>query len=608
MILPSSSTASVAPAAMLPEPYWQQINQAIAPLDSHQLTWLSGYLAGLAQSQHTSVAAPPAAAENVQLTLLYGSQTGNARGLAEAYAEQLTAAGIANRVLNMTDFKPRQIKQEQYVVICVSTHGEGEPPDDALPLHQFLTSAKAPDLSHLRYAVLGLGDSSYEFFCQTAKDFDQRLSKLGATAILPRLEADVDYQADADNWFTQLLEVARQVQVSEVQVAQSQPVSDRALPQAISHKAQYSKQKPFRATVLTSQRITGRDSDKVVHHVELDLSGSGLGYLPGDALAVYFENDPKLVSCLQQQLGLAADIQVDFQGTTHSLTEVLTQKLELTQSYPAFIKAYAEFAQLPALAEKLDDKAALRTYLNQRQILDVITDHPGKLNAQQLVDSLRPLSPRLYSIASSQLEVEDEVHLTVALHQRESPAGQAQRGGASNFLVNQISEGSKVQVYVEPNPRFRLPDDASAPLIMIGPGTGIAPFRAFMQARSEQEASGDNWLFFGNPHFTQDFLYQVEWQAWIKQGLLNKISLAFSRDQTEKIYVQQRMREQSAELFAWLERGAHLYVCGDATRMAKDVHQALLDIIASQGKRTLEQAQDYLDTLRDQKRYQKDVY
>lgn len=289
------------------------------------------------------------------------------------------------------------------------------------------------------------------------------------------------------------------------------------------------------------------------------------------------------------------------------LRQALTEKMELTQSYPSFAKAYAEAIQSSKLMQLMEDKAGLRQYLSERQIVDIVSEYPGKVGAQQLITMLRPMTPRLYSIASSQAEVEDEVHLTVALVEYDA-FGFTHRGGASGYLSHGLEQGGQIRVFVESNDNFRLPQNPDTPVIMIGPGTGIAPFRAFMQQREAEGAEGKNWLFFGNPNFTQDFLYQVEWQRWVKMGLLDKVSLAFSRDQQKKIYVQHRLLEQGAEVFEWLEQGAHLYVCGDANRMAKDVHQALVSIVAEHGDKTEEQAEEYVSQLRKAKRYQRDVY
>ena len=373
----------------------------------------------------------------------------------------------------------------------------------------------------------------------------------------------------------------------------------------------YSKQQPYTAELLVSQKITGRDSAKDVRHIEIDLGESGLTYQAGDALGVWFENSPALVTELIAALGLNEEDKVAVVEESLTLAEALKSKFEITQTSINFIEFWANKSQASSLLAILDDKAALREYAANHQVVDVVKSSPlatdVKLEAQELVDALRKITPRLYSIASSQSEVEEEVHLTVGLVQYQAEEATRQ-GGASGFLANGVEEGGEVKVFIEHNDNFRLPTDSNTPVIMIGPGTGVAPFRAFMQEREASEAEGDNWLFFGDQTFTQDFLYQVEWQSYLKSGLLTKIDLAFSRDQAEKIYVQDRLKENASEVFSWLERGAHIYVCGDMSRMAKDVETALLDIIATQGQLSQEQANAYLKDLRNAKRYQKDVY
>lgn len=585
-----------------------QITQAIAGLNANQLTWMSGYMAGMAALQDPALAAPQqisavAAAEPVgNLTIIYGSQTGNAKGIAVAYQAKASAAGIPAKVVSMADYKPRQIKNETHIAIVVSTHGEGEAPDDAVELHEFLGSKKAPKLPNLKYAVLGLGDTSYEFFCQTAKDFDTRLATLGATAVVERVDCDVDYDSAAAKWQDDIL-----AKIKDDLTAKTTQVPVAAAANTASVASIYSKKNPFSGTLLASQKITGRDSVKDIRHIEISLEDSGIQYQAGDALGVYFLNDADMVTRVIAAYGLDADASVTIGEHTLSLGHALTEKCELTLSYPTFVKALADTTNDPGLVALLADKTALREYLVPRQIVDIAIDYPVAITAQQLVDACRPLTARLYSIASSQSEVEDEVHLTVALVEYDAH-GFTHQGGASGFLSTRLEEGAAVKVYVESNDNFRLPADPNTPVIMVGPGTGIAPFRAFMQERDAQNAQGNNWLFFGNPNFTQDFLYQTEWQGYVKSGLLSKVSLAFSRDQAEKVYVQHRLVEQGAEVYKWLEQGAHFYVCGDANHMAKDVEQALLDIYQTHGKQTADEAKKSLLALRKAKRYQKDVY
>lgn len=574
-----------------------KLKQLTAELSAVQLAWVSGYLA--ATSEQGTSAVPQASAEQT-ITILYGSQTGNGRGVATELAEKAQAQGYAVNLVSMGDYKARQLKQETLLLLVVSTHGEGDAPDDAIELHKFLSSKRAPKLDNLNYSVLALGDSSYEFFCQTGKDFDARLAALGATAISPLIECDVDYEELATAWQESVLEAVKPLITS----AGASVVSIGST--ASSATSSFTKQKPYTAELLVSQKLTGRDSDRDVRHVEIELGESGISYQAGDALGVWFTNSEQLVNELLESLSLNGDEQVALGNDNLSLRDALTNKKELTQLYPGLVTGWAELSQSKVLLEISNDKARVREYINNNQVADLVRQHPAKVTAEQLVGLLRGITPRLYSIASSQAEVESEVHLTVALVEDERD-GVARFGGASQFLAS-AEEGQQVQVYVEPNNHFRLPENPETPVIMVGPGTGVAPFRSFMQQRSAEGIEGNAWLIFGNPHFEQDFLYQTEWQQYLQSGELSRIDLAFSRDQEHKVYVQHKIAEQGEALWQWLENGAHFYICGDAERMAKDVHQALLDVAVKFGGKTTEQAEEYLETLRAAKRYQKDVY
>lgn len=603
----SSTNQATVPSAVLNESQWTEINNAIAPLNRDQLTWMSGYLAGLANHQVAGQAITPveAPAADKKLTILYGSQTGNAKGLAQEYKAKAESAGITVNLLNMADYKAKQLKNETHIVIVVSTHGEGDAPDDAVELHEFVASKKAPKLPELQYAVIGLGDSSYEFFCQTAKDFDQRLEALGAKRVIDRVDCDVDYETQANAFIDQLSTLLKdEMTAKQSQVVQLPTAANKAANPVVS---EYTKKNPFVATLGESLKITGRDSVKDIRHIEISLEDSGIQYQPGDALGVWFDNDEALVEELLSLVGVNAEDTVTVGDESLDIKKALVEKFELTLSYPTFVKNYLEAGENKGLQALLDDKAKLRDYLADRQIVDIVREFPIKLTAEQLARALRPITPRLYSIASSQADVEDEVHLTVALVEYDVN-GNVRTGGASGFLANRLEDGQQVKVFVEHNNNFRLPESNDTPVIMVGPGTGIAPFRAFMQQRAEDEAQGKNWLFFGNPNFTQDFLYQTEWQRFVKDGVVDKVSLAFSRDQEQKVYVQDRLLEQGEEVYQWLEQGAHFYVCGDATHMAKDVHDALKTIVQVQGGKTAEEAEAYLTDMRRNKRYQKDVY
>lgn len=578
----------------------RQLNQVLATLNTQQLAWVSGYLFGLSQSGSQPIsgaAASPAAGGS--LTILYGSQTGNAKGVASVIQQQAQALGLPVTLISMADYKPKQLKKESHLLLVVSTYGEGEPPESAVDLFEQLKKGKIGKLEGLKFAVLGLGDSSYEFFCQTGKDFDDFLAKAGAERLHELASLDVDYQAAAKTWGEQAVNAA----ATTLKAGTATASVAGAVQSAVGH-SQYHKENPFPARLSLNQKITGRDSTKDIRHIEIDLAESGISYQPGDALGIWFDNDAALVSEVLTLTGLNGD-EATAQGP---LRTALTQHFELTRLHGGFITGLADISGNAALKDLAGDKAQVNALVAAAQVVDVLKRFPAKLNAEQLVALLRPLTPRLYSIASAQSEVEEEVHLTVGVVRHPQADGTLRSGGASSYLADRLPEEAEVRVFVEHNDNFRLPANPQTPLIMVGPGTGIAPFRAFLQERETTGAEGKNWLFFGNPHFTQDFLYQVEWQRYVKSGLLSKISLAFSRDQGHKIYVQDKLREQGAELFQWLEAGAHFYVCGDANHMAKDVQQALLEVIAEHGHKSHEEAEEYLSELRRAKRYQRDVY
>ncbi|WP_421314221.1 assimilatory sulfite reductase (NADPH) flavoprotein subunit [Aeromonas veronii] len=578
----------------------RQLGQVLSTLNTQQLAWVSGYLYGLSQSGQQSVAASAAvAAPSGSLTILYGSQTGNAKGVASAIKAQAEARGLPVTLASMADYKPKQLKKESHLLVVVSTYGEGEPPESAVDLFEQLKKGKIGKLDGLKFAVMGLGDSSYEFFCQTGKDFDDFLAKAGAERIYELASLDVDYQDAAKSWGEQALNAI----AATLSACPAGSSVASAVQQAVGH-SQYSKENPFPARLSVNQKITGRDSTKDIRHIEINLADSGITYQPGDALGVWFDNDAELVNEVLALTGLSGD-----EATAHgTLRAALTGHFELTRLHGGFITGLTDISDNAALKDLAGDKAQVNALVASAQVVDVLKRFPTALTAEQLLGLLRPLTPRLYSIASSQSEVEEEVHLTVGVVRYPQEDGTVRSGAASSYLADRLIEDGEVRVFVEHNDNFRLPQNPDTPVIMVGPGTGIAPFRAFMQEREAIGASGKNWLFFGNPHFTQDFLYQVEWQRYVKSGLLSKISLAFSRDQANKIYVQDRLREAGLELYQWLEAGAHFYVCGDANKMAKDVQEALLDVIAEHGHKSREEAEEYLSELRRAKRYQRDVY
>ncbi|MEX2389454.1 MAG: assimilatory sulfite reductase (NADPH) flavoprotein subunit [Phycisphaeraceae bacterium] len=546
----------------------------------------------------------------VALTVLYGTETGNAQAIAEQAARQAGQKGVGARAVDMADYKPRELRDERLLMIVTATHGEGDPPEPAQPFYEFLHGRKAPSLSQARFAVLALGDSSYEHFCQTGKDFDARLEALGARRIADRVDCDVDYEDAAEAWMARTLTRVAEIVESEPELQHAASPAAPSAPDKVKDVPTYNKQNPFPAEILENVRLTGRGSQKETHHVELSLEGSGLRFEPGDILCVVPRNRPVVVDMLLDVTGFSASALVETRSGRMSLAEALASEYEITTLTPPFLKAYAErggHEQLQALLEP-SNRDKLNAYMWGRHVIDVIEQFPiPDLQPRGFVELLRRLPAREYSIASSFNANPDEVHLTIAAVRYDSH-GRDRHGVASTYLADFAEPGTKVPVYLKRNKTFKLPDDPSRPIIMIGPGTGVAPFRAFMQEREYEEAAGQSWLFFGEQRFRTDFLYQTEWQAWLKQGVLSRIDVAFSRDQAQKVYVQHRMLERSRELYDWLEQGASVYVCGDAERMAPDVQRALEAIVQQEADVSAERAAAYVKNLQREKRYQRDVY
>ncbi|HHW4680487.1 MAG TPA: assimilatory sulfite reductase (NADPH) flavoprotein subunit, partial [Xylella taiwanensis] len=546
-----------------------------------------------------------------RLTVLYGSQTGNARRVAEQLATEAGAAGLAVRLVRADSYATRELAAERLLYIVISTQGEGDPPDDAIGLVEFLDGRRAPKLPELKYAVLGLGDSSYADFCGIARRLDARLAALGAQRLQPLGEADVDIDTVATPWCKQALHHARE-QLKNV-IAPLTNVTPLRGNVPLQGPTQ-----TFQAELFKNQLISGRDfkgpafrthgrASKRVLHLELSLEGSGLHYEPGDALGVRHRNPNTLIEAVLTTLKLSAHIEVTQDKETLPLSEWLATRREVTRLSRPFLAAHAERSGAEELRALLTptQTAGLAALLNDHQLIDVLRRWPADWDHTALVAALRPLTPRLYSIASSRKRVGEEIHLTVdELHYQ--AYGHDHLGAASGFLAG-VAEGDTLPVYVEPNERFRLPADSMRDIIMIGPGTGVAPFRAFVQERAEIGATGRNWLFFGAQHFNCDFLYQTEWQQALQRGELHALDLAFSRDHAEKIYVQHRLLAQGHEVYAWLQNGAHLYVCG-AIGMSKDVHTALLQILVKHGNLTKEAAAETLTNLQRERRYARDVY
>ena len=607
-----SSAALALPTPLSPERS-ALLAQLAAGADASGLLWASGYLAGLARSLDAPVIAPAPATAVAPATIIYGSQTGNARRAAEALHAKLDAAGLPARLLRADAYSTRELANERLLYLVISTQGEGDPPDDAIGLSEFLLGRRAPKLPQLQFAVLGLGDTSYADFCGIARKLDARLAELGATRVQTLGEADLDIDIVAAPWREQALAHARELlkPAPATHLATVTPLRPHALPA-------WSQDKPFVAEVLANQRITGREFrnigfrkygavDKDVRHLELSLQGSGLAYEPGDALGIRHRNPDPLVDAVLAATKLDGDALVARDGESLALAEWLRDKRELSRIGRPLLASVAERGAHAELARLLEaqDKSGLAAVFDTHQLIDVLRRWPAGWDADALVAALRPQAQRLYSIASSRKRVGEEAHLTVdAL--RYQAHGFEHVGAASGFLAS-LEEGGSLPVYIEPNERFRVPADAARDILMIGPGTGVAPFRGFVQERAETGAAGRNWLLFGARHFNTGFLYQAEWQDALAKGELHRLDLAFSRDQADRIYVQQRLREAGRDVYDWLQGGAHLYVCG-AIAMGKDVHAALLDIVAAHNGGDTEAASDYLSSLQREGRYARDVY
>jgi sulfite reductase (NADPH) flavoprotein alpha-component len=608
----SSNPVAAFPLGPLDQERTELLLRVVEGLEPSTLQWLSGFAAGVAHERAANrggVLAVPLPVPAVRpeaaprLTIVYGSQTGNSKRVAERLGRSAEAAGLAARVYSSGSYPLKDLPRERLLVVVVSTQGDGDPPDDARGFLEFLASRRAPKLEQLSYSVLALGDSSYPRFCETGRQVDERLATLGAKRLLDRVDCDVDYDTLATPWVERVVSTARE-NLGAPQVATVTRL--RAAPA----EPQYSREQPFAAEVLTNQRITARDATKDVRHVEIALEGSGLQYAPGDALGVWHENPAPVVAEVLDALKLDGAQHVELDGQTKPLRDWLTSGRELTRLTRPFLVQQAERSKDASLAAVLQPghEQELRRTLTDLQVVDVLQRHRGGWDAKSFVQALRPLAPRLYSIASSPEAVGEEAHLTVAVVDYEF-GGKRRLGAASAYLAGLQGEPARARVFIEHNERFRLPNDSSRDIVMIGPGTGVAPFRGFVQHREAQGATGRNWLFFGARHFQSEFLYQVEWQEAVRRGVLTRLDAAFSRDRsTPRTYVQDRLRSAGKDLHAWLENGAYVYVCGDAEQMAPDVNTALIDIVAEHGGRSREDAEAYVRRLADDRRYLRDVY
>lgn len=589
---------------MLPEhaPFTPDQRNALAALlvglNATQKSWLSGYLTA---SGEAVVSTPQAAASSGKLTVLYGTESGNSETLADRAVKEAKKRGYSATMRNMADVSPADLTKAENLLVIVSTWGDGEPPETAAAFYKDFMSTEAK-FSSTRFSVCALGDTSYEKFCQTGKDIDARLTALGATRVAERQDCDVDYEDAFNSWLDRSLAA----------LAPDSPSAVFSPVVAVVPAIEFGKKNPFPSELLQTVLLNGEGSAKETWHLEFSLAGSGFTYEPGDALAVVPVNAPDIVQAILSAAKLSGSEEVENKNIEgrKTLAAALRDDLDITALSRNVLAKLAEATGSPALNALLADdaKERFKQYIEGRQIVDAIEKFaPKGLSADVLAALFRKLPPRLYSIASSPLAHPDEVHLTVSAVRYQSH-GRQRKGVCSTCLADLVKPGDKVPVFVQPNKNFRLPADDSTPVIMVGPGTGIAPFRAFVEHRAALGAKGENWLFMGDQHYLYDFLYQLEWQDHLKSGALTRLDVAFSRDQPEKIYVQHRMAQHARDLYAWLEDGAHFYVCGEAARMAVDVHETLVTIVQNQGGKSREAAEAYVEDLKKSKRYQRDVY
>jgi sulfite reductase (NADPH) flavoprotein alpha-component len=588
-----------------------------APFNAEQRAWLNGFLAGLFSQVPGGApqlnAAPPKAGE--PLLVLFGSQTGSAEGLAKKFAKESESRGFTPKLLALNDYEQANLPAASKAVIISSTWGDGEPPDNAVNFWNWIKADSAPRLENLNFAVLGLGDKNYSDFCGASKKFDERLAALGAKRLAPRGECDVDYEGPAKSWVDGLWD-----KLSEGRAGSPLPPAagngtngahgvTRPTTETNGAPKAYGKSNPFPAKLLRNVLLNKPGSGKEVWHYEIALNGSGLTYEAGDALGVVPVNCPELVDDVIAALKAKPDENVKFGDNIVSLREALTHHFDVNKPSQELLTAVAKAAPQSELAallapEKRDD---LKKWLWGRHVIDLLELLPAPLPVAEFIPLLKRLAPRLYSISSSPKAHPGEVHLTVGAVRYESH-GRVRKGVASTFLADRVGDAEFVKVYVQPSHGFKPPGNGDLPMIMVGPGTGIAPFRAFLEERQATGAKGKNWLFFGDQKKDTDFLYDELLTGWQTSGFLTRLDLAFSRDQEQKIYVQDRMMENAGELWSWLEAGAHFYVCGDASRMAKDVDAALHKIVETIGGKSADEAKAYVAKLKSDKRYQRDVY
>ncbi|NNL85374.1 MAG: sulfite reductase subunit alpha [Myxococcales bacterium] len=566
------------------------LNSVLGGADTRQRSWLSGFLAGCQLGDEG--AAVPAAAPRIPLSILYATESGNAESVAAALEKRAKGSGFAVQLRDAAETDPDDLREIPNLLLVASTWGEGDPPSRAEAFYRALLASDAPRLDGTRFGVLGLGDSSYVQFCEVARRLDERFDALGGERILDLLACDLDFEEPAARWGAEALE-----KIAKLNEAQTAALIDTDVRRVPRVESPFSKARPFEAEIIHVARLSSRRSTKETLHVELSLARSGLIFEPGDAIGIHAQNDPALVEEILHAVGLSGSA---------TLEDRLLREFDITVLTRPVATAYAALRESEELSQLLCSDR-FDTYRSERQIVDLIRDFPRTLSEEELLGLFRKLPPRLYSAASSLRAEPDSVHLLLGVVRYEA-LGHARSGVATGWVADRREPGDALPIYVKPNRYFRLPDDPEHPIVMIGPGTGVAPFRAFLQERRAIGASGRNWLFFGERNFTHDFLYQLEWQELLAEGVLHKLDVAFSRDQREKVYVQHRLWEKRAEVFRWLQEGAHFYVCGDERAMAKDVDATMKKILVEEGGHTSDMAQTILSDLRKDGRYQRDLY
>ncbi|MGO3112811.1 MAG: assimilatory sulfite reductase (NADPH) flavoprotein subunit [Staphylococcus saprophyticus] len=608
------------------------INQLLPMLTPEQQHWLSGYLlnpattsvsdnktdiqeneAGITETETStstdqSVSEPVSAStQPLDVHVLYGTETGNAEEIAETFETKLKSQNLNVHLWDMDDFPRDSLPEVEHLFIICSTQGVGEPPINALDLYDYLHGDDAPQLDQVNFAVLALGDQDFPDFCQAGKDFDHILGQLGANRVADRVDCDFDYEETAEQWITNMIELLTQASSNTNEETPSVENEDVTIEEP---QAPYSKSNPFQAEVLKNTILTQPEASREVRHLEISLEGYREAYEPGDSLVVIPQNDPVLVNQLIDALNWDAEtpIQMNDSDSMRSLKEALTHDFEIAKLTPVLMKNAAELLGNPMLNANIQKSEWVQNYIYGKDVIDLIRDFtPVALEPNMLPQLLRKLPPREYSIASSNKVNPNSVHITVRVVKYE--AHRRERFGVCSVqLADRTSVGDKLPVYLKKNPNFKFPYDTETPVIMIGAGTGIAPYRAYLQERAYLNLKGEQWLIFGNQNYHHDFLYKDDLEQWLEEGVLSKLDLAFSRETENKIYVQHRIEENSAEFYKWIQAGATIYLCGNKDEMASGVHESLIKVLIKEGNLDETEAEAYLTEMIKNQRYQRDVY